>query len=220
MKRLLAVGLAVAILAVWLPGDESLPKGRYRKQASAKRIKAWNRDFKTKRGLVPAAPEPPDSKAAALDFSGVYRFGKYDYTLVIRQKGDQVTFQSGGVDTQDIGGAFETIGAGTVRGDKVYARWWCVDLSRNYANNGGAEMWFHKGDRDRIYVTYYHDADQRIEDGYGVRIGTHAGETQHYRIRMKHPVKTYRRGKKLTGTVKTRDSRARPRSPSAPSAAS
>ena len=207
MKRLLVGGVVVALFAVWLLGGEGLPEGKYRKRAKPKTIEKWNRNYRTKKDLVPGAPEPPESSAEALDFSGVYRFGKYDYTLVIKQKGNQVTFQSGGVDVQDIGGAFETVGAGAVRNGRIHARWWCVDLTRNYANNGGAEMWFHKGDRDRIYVTYYHDADERIEDGYGVRIGTHEGEMQHYRIRMKHPVKTYRRGLVLRGTVRTRDGR-------------
>ncbi len=35
------------------------------------------------------------------------------------------------------------------------------DGQNNFANNGGAEMWFFEGDTDRIYVTYYHDADER-----------------------------------------------------------
>ena len=207
MKRAFAGALALLLLvAVLLSGDDGLPEGRYRKKAKAKTRAQWVWDYRTKHQLVPDAPTPArPRKKKALDFSGTYRFGPYDYSVVIKQRGDQVTFESGGVDHQDIGGAFETVGAGTVIGDRIHARWWCVDLSRNFANNGGAEMWFHKGDRDRLYVTYYHDADEKIEDGYGVRTGTHKGERQHYRIRMKHPVKTYKRPLVLKGTVKTRD---------------
>ena len=116
--------------------------------------------------------------------------------------GDQVVFRSGGVDRQDIGGAFETVGAGTVIGDRIYARWWCLDLSRNYANNGGCEMWFHNGDRDLLYARYYHDADEAIEDGYGARDGTHKGRRLHYRIRKRRSTKEYADGKTIRGTVR------------------
>jgi len=207
MRRILfAVPLAVlCLVAVLLSGEDGLPEGRYRKHASDKRIRLWKEHHEKKEHLVPRPPAPAASARKALEFSGTYRFGRYDYDLTIEQSGDEVTFWSGGVDHQDIGGAFETIGAGTVIDGKIHARWWCLDLSRNYANNGGCEMWFFKGDPNRIYVTYYHDADERIEDGYGVRIGTHKGELQHYRIRHKHPVRKYPRGLVLKGRVKDRE---------------
>ena len=75
-----------------------------------------------------------------------------------------VSFRSGGVDHQEIGGAWETIGTGVVRDGVLRARWWCFDLSRNYANNGGCEMRF--VDEDKLHVEYYHDADERIEATY------------------------------------------------------
>jgi len=203
----LAPIVALLLLAVMLLGGEDLPPGKYRKPASKKRLAQWERHYATKKGLVPPPPAPHRSKEPAVDFSGVFRFGKYNYDLVIEQTGDEVTFRSGGVDHQDIGGAFETHGAGVVVDGVIRARWWCLDLSRNYANTGGAEIWFWKGDTNRVYVRYYHDADERIEEGYGVRLGAYRNERQHYRIRIKHPVKKYPGGLTLRGSVRERDGR-------------
>ena len=208
MKRIAFVAPLVILscAVVILSGEDELPPGKYRKPASQQRIDSWYGHYEAKKDILPDAPEPPrGARKAAVDFTGTYRFGKYDYIVVIKQKGDEVTFSSGGVDHQDIGGAFDTIGAGTVIDGKIHARWWCLDLSRNYANNGGCEMWFFKGDRNRLFARYYHDADERIEDGYGVRVGTHEGEQQHYRIRHKHPKKAYKDGLVLKGTVRGRD---------------
>ncbi len=164
--------LAPALLA----GD--IPDGKYRPSAKPQTIEMWQRHYRDKRKLVPPPPDPLPSTAKARDFSGTYRFGPYDYSLAIVQQGDQVVFSSGGVDRQDIGGAFETIGIGRVDGDRIRARWWCLDLSANYANNGGAELWFEEG---RLRARYYHDADEAIEEGYGARGGA---EKLHYRIRV------------------------------------
>ncbi len=208
--------LALLTLGALLSAQELAP-GTYRKLATEKTIARWLADHASKRALVPAPPPaglfggdsaPPGSGSPADDFRGTFRFGPYDYDLVLEQQGDMVVFRSGGVDRQDIGGAFETVGMGHVRDGRVHARWWCLDLSRNYANNGGAEFWFHEGARDRLYVRYYHDADEKIEEGYGVRVGTHEGELQHYRIRVPHPVKEYPGGLVLRGTVRGRGGEA------------
>ncbi len=203
--------LALLVLAALLSAQELAP-GTYRKLATEETIARWLRDHETKAALMPPPPPAPPpvapSHPAAEDFRGTFRFGPYDYDLVIEQQGERVAFRSGGVDRQDIGGAFETIGLGYVREGRVHARWWCLDLSRNYANNGGAELWFHEGSRDRLYVRYYHDADEKIEEGYGVRVGTHEGEMQHYRIRVPHPVKEFPEGLTLRGRVRGRDGEA------------
>ena len=202
MRRILVLApVAVLLIVAALWSDDEEPKGKYRKPAPAKTLARWKRDFREKRPLVPPLPEPRASDAPALDFSGTYRFGRYDYDLIIEQHGDQVTFRSGGVDHQDIGGAFDTIGMRVVRGGTIHARWWCFDLSRNYGNNGGAEMWFHDGDLDKLRVRYYHDADEKIEEGYGVRLGKHESEKLHYRIRIPHPVKEFDPPLVLQGTV-------------------
>lgn len=201
MKRILVLAPVAVLLIVAALWSDDEPKGKYRPPAKAKTLARWQRDFREKRPLVPALPEPRASEAPALDFSGTYRFGPYDYDLIIEQHGDQVTFRSGGVDHQDIGGAFDTIGMGVVRGGTIQARWWCFDLSRNYGNNGGAEMWFHDGDLDELRVRYYHDADERIEEGYGVRLGKHEGKRLEYRIRIPHPVKEFDPPLVLQGTV-------------------
>ncbi len=183
---LLLLLLAPALLA----GD--VPEGKYRPAAKKETLDLWERHFREKKALVPPPPRPLPSTAEAVDFAGSYRFGPYGYSLEIVQQGDQVVLTSGGVDRQDIGGAFETIGIGRVDKDRVRARWWCFDLSRNYANNGGAELWFEEG---RLRVRYYHDADRAIEEGYGARGGT---EKLHYRIRVP---KAEKGGAEVTGTV-------------------
>jgi hypothetical protein len=190
MRAALLLLLAPLLLA----GD--VPEGKYRPPAKPEALRSWEKDFREKRPLVPPPPRPLPSAAEARDFSGSYRFGPYDYTLEILQQGDQIVLTSAGVDRQDIGGAFDTIGIGRVEGDRIRARWWCFDLSRNYANNGGAELWFEDG---RIRARYYHDADEAIEEGYGVRLGTRAGEKLHYRIRVPKHVKAGRA--EITGTV-------------------
>ncbi len=218
MKRflLLAPALVLVLVAVLLPDGDELPDGKLRKEAKPKIQQRWRRDFKTKRGLVPGPTPsmlvsiPGESQGGAgaatdiVDFTGTFRFGNYDYDVTISQKGDQVTFRSDGVDFQDIGGAWVTVGAGTVRDGRIRARWWCFDLSRNYANNGGCEMWFYKGDRSQLYVRYYHDADEKIEEGYGARRGTRKGERQQYRVRVKQPAKSYPGGFVVKGTVRGR----------------
>jgi hypothetical protein len=206
MKRLLLLApIPVLALAAALLGEEELRAGKYRKPAAAKTLRRWKSDYRTKKDLVPSAPRPSaPAGTEALDFSGSFRFGRYDYDVVIEQAGDQVTFRSGGVDHQDIGGAFETVGIGTVEGGRLRARWWCFDLSRNYANNGGCEMWFRKGDRNRLWVRYYHDADEAIEEGWGVRHGTHEGERLHYRIRMRRKTQKFDRPVTLHGSVRGR----------------
>ncbi len=177
---------------VLLAGD--VPEGKYRPLAKPETLEMWQRHYRDKKGLVPPPPSPLPSTAEALDFSGTYRFGPYGYSLAILQQGDQIVLTSGGVDRQDIGGAFETIGIGRVDKDRLRARWWCFDLSRNYANNGGAELWFEDG---RLRVRYYHDADEAIEEGYGARGGT---EKLHYRIRVPKLEKAERA--EITGTVR------------------
>ncbi|MHC4161052.1 MAG: multiheme c-type cytochrome [Planctomycetota bacterium] len=212
MKRLLLLApIPVLVFAAVLLGDEKLRAGKYRKPAAAKTLRLWDRHYRTKKGLVPSAPRPLASEGAeaATDFSGSYRFGRYDYDVVIEQVGDRVTFRSGGVDRQDIGGAFETVGIGTVADGRLRARWWCFDLSRNYANNGGCEMWFHReGDRNRLWVRYYHDADEAIEEGWGVRHGMHEGERLHYRIRMRRKTRKFDRPVTLFGSVRGRGGEA------------
>ncbi|MFI5401385.1 MAG: multiheme c-type cytochrome, partial [Planctomycetota bacterium] len=178
--------LAPALLA----GD--MPEGKYRPPAKKETLDLWQRHYRDKRKLVPSPPRPLSSAVAARDFAGTYRFGPYGYSLEILQQGDQIVLASGGVDRQDIGGAFETIGIGRVENDRVRARWWCFDLSRNYANNGGAELWFEEG---RLRVRYYHDADEAIEEGYGARGGT---EKLHYRIRVPRAEKG---ATEITGSV-------------------
>jgi hypothetical protein len=198
LLALLAVPALLALPGLWRRN----PEGNYRRAAAPEVLARWRRDHETKRPLVPSPPEPVASERAAVDFSGTYRFGRYDYDLVIVQRGDRVTFRSGGVDRQDIGGAFETVGSGEVRDGKIRARWWCFDLSRNYANNGGAEIWFHDGDRSRLRARYYHDADETIEEGYGVRAGRYEGERLHYRIRVPQPARTLTQPLLLRGTVR------------------
>jgi len=217
MKRLLRLApipVLVMALAAVLFGEEKLRAGKYRKPAPEKTLRLWKRHYKTKKDLVPSAPtllagEGTADAKATTDFSGSYRFGRYDYDVVIEQVGDRVTFRSGGVDHQDIGGAFETVGIGTVADGRLRARWWCFDLSRNYANNGGCEMWFHRdGDRNRLWVRYYHDADEAIEEGWGVRHGTHADERPHYRIRMRRKTAKFDRPVTLRGSVRGRGGEA------------
>jgi len=206
MKRLaLLAPLAVLLVVAVLFSGEDHPRGTYRKPAPEAVIRKWLADYREKRDLVPGPPEPPASKRRAVDFSGSYRFGRYDYSLSIEQRGDRVTFRSGGVDHQDIGGAFETIGAGRVENGVLRARWWCFDLSRNFANNGGAEIRFVGKGRDRIHVRYYHDADEKIEEGYGVRDGVHRKERLEYRIRIRQPAKGLERPLVMSGTVRGRD---------------
>jgi len=222
MKRfiLLAPVLVLLLAAVLLSNGDGLPEGKLRKEAKPATLKRWQRDFETKRDLVPgptdamlprrggvgatrgagATPAP-----APVDFTGTFRFGNYDYDVTIEQEGDRVTFRSDGVDRQVIGGAWVTVGTGVVRDGRIRARWWCFDLSRNYANNGGCEMWFHEGDRSRLYVRYYHDADETIEEGYGARKGTHQGERQEYRVRVRQPTKKYPDGFVVEGRVRGRD---------------
>jgi hypothetical protein len=189
--------LALLLLAAPLPAGD-VPEGTYRPLAKPKTIELWERHYRGKKALVPPPPAPLPSTAEALDFSGVFRFGSYDYGLVIEQQGDQLVLRSGGVDRQDIGGAFESVGIGRVDGDRARLRWWCFDLSRNYANNGGAEMWFEEG---LLRVRYYHDADEAIEEGYGARAGTRVGEPLHYRIRVPKREKALPPGTALSGSV-------------------
>jgi len=211
MRRfLLLAPIPVLVLAAALLGEEKLRAGKYRKPAAAGTLRAWDRHYRTKKDLVPSPPRPAASREGgpATDFSGSYRFGRYDYDVVIEQAGDQVTFRSGGVDRQDIGGAFETVGVGTVTYGRLRARWWCFDLSRNYANNGGCEMWFHEGDANRLWVRYYHDADEAIEEGWGVRLGTYEGERLHYRIRMRRETVKFDPPVTLRGSVRGRGGEA------------
>ena len=211
MRLLLAAALAVLCLGTLLLSgeDDALPEGTYRKKASEKTLRGWLRDFARKRDLVPRPPDPPGAgPPRPVDFTGSFRFGSYDYDLVMEQAGDQVVFRSGGVDRQDIGGAFDTVGHGTVEDGKLRARWWCLDLSRNYANTGGAEIWFHEGNRDLLYVRYYHDADEKIEEGYGARLGTHEGRRLHYRVRIPQPTRVLERPRELAGTVRGRGGEA------------
>jgi len=182
------------LAATALGGD--VPEGKYRPPAKPEVLRGWQEDFSRKKRLMPPPPDPLPSTAEALDFSGSYRFGPYDYTLEILQKGDQVVLTSGGVDRQDIGGAFDTIGIGRVEEKRIRVRWWCLDLTRNFANNGGAELWFEDG---RVRVRYYHDADEAIEEGYGVRLGTRVGEKMQYRIRV--PKREKQEHAEIRGTV-------------------
>jgi len=179
------------LLAPALLGGDT-PEGKYRPPAKPETIELWQRHYRDKRKLVPPPPGPLPSTAQARDFSGTYRFGPYDYSLAIVQQGDQVVLASGGVDRQDIGGAFETVGIGRVDKDRIRARWWCLALSGNYANNGGAELWF---EGDRLRTRYYHDADEAIEEGYGARGGA---EKLHYRIRVP---KAEKPGAEVRGSV-------------------
>ncbi|MHC4223165.1 MAG: multiheme c-type cytochrome [Planctomycetota bacterium] len=208
MRRLgLLAAAAVAVsCAVIFSSAGGAREGTYREAAPPGQLARWERDYARKRLLVPPTPEPAESREEAVDFSGTYRFGPFDYSLTILQRGDQVTFRSGGVDRQDIGGAFETIGSGVVEKGRIFARWWCFDLSRNFANNGGAEFRFES--RDRLKVRYYHDADERIEEGYGLKSGVNAEERLHYRIRIPHPVREFPKGLRLKGTVRGREGEA------------
>ncbi len=205
MRRSLPLPALLALLAgaVVLTAQER-PAGRYRKAATPETIARWKNDFLTKRSLVPSPPRPPASTATAVDFSGRYRFGNYSYDLVVEQQGDAVVFSSGGVDEQDIGGAFQTLGAGTVRAGRIHARWWCIDLSRNYANNGGAELWFQDEARTLLRVRYAHDADETVEEGYALREGVRPGERLDYRIRVPQPAKEYPEGIVVAGRVRGR----------------
>ncbi|MHC4550619.1 MAG: multiheme c-type cytochrome [Planctomycetota bacterium] len=209
MRRLLLLVAVPGLLAAGvLLSCERLPRGTYRRPAPARTLRKWEDHYRAKRDLVPPPPPPRPSEGTAVDFRGTFRFGRYDYRLVIEQTGDRVTFRSGGVDQQDIGGAFETVGTGTVDGDRLRARWWCFDLTRNYANNGGCEMWFHEGDRNLLWARYYHDADEAIEEGYGVRAGTHEGRRLHYRIRVRKRTERFGRPRLLSGTVRGGDGEA------------
>lgn len=214
MKRvLLLVPVAVLLIMAMLFSKEELPVGKYRKKAKPEVLSRWLKDYETKRALVPPAPAPAgpvghgEKEQASADFTGRFRFGNYNYDLVFEQDGNEVTFRSDGVDEQDIGGAWVTVGTGRVVDGRLRARWWCFDVSRNFANNGGAEIWFHKGDKNRIYVQYYHDADEKIEEGYGVRVGTYVGEGQHYRVRIKQDAVRNEKPVTIKGTVRGRDGR-------------
>jgi hypothetical protein len=63
-------------------------------------------------------------------------------------------------------------------------------------------MRFADAERTRLHVRYYHDADEKVEEGFGVRAGTHAEEALHYRIRLPHPVKSFPEGLRLEGIVR------------------
>ncbi|MFQ5845433.1 MAG: multiheme c-type cytochrome [Planctomycetota bacterium] len=142
-----------------------------------------------------------------MDFSGSYRFGSYDFDLHIRQRGARVAFSCGGVDRQDIGGAFQAVGEGRVEDGRIRARWWCLDISRNFANTGGCEMWFEDRSHDLLRVRYYHDADEKIEEGYGLRLGRGRRRVP-YRVRIPQPVKELARPITLEGTVHGRGGEA------------
>ena len=200
----------LALLVAAGPGCGERPEGRYQPEAEPARIQRWNADYTAKRDLLPALPAPvpisgsgpgPGPGPRRGRFDGRFRFGRYDYELSMRQEGDLVRFVSGGVDRQRNGGAFQTRGLGVVRDGRLFARWWCFDLTRNVANNGGCEIWFDEDDPDLLRAAYYHDSDRRIEEGYGVRLGTHPGERLHYRIRQPHPVAE---GVTLSGSVRGR----------------
>lgn len=202
MRRRLPPALLL-IAAALSAGD--WPEGTLRQEADARQIEAWLRDFTRKRPLIPDPPAPGPSSRQAEDFSGTYRFGSYGFDLTILQEGDRVAFRCGGVDRQDIGGAFDTLGCGLVRDGRIYARWWCLDLTRNLANNGGAELWFVDAAREVLRARYYHDSDETIEEGYGVRAGRLPGETPPYRIRIPQPVVESEQGVPLRGTVRGRE---------------
>ncbi|MGH7163626.1 MAG: multiheme c-type cytochrome, partial [Planctomycetota bacterium] len=202
-----AFSVALLLLSAYLAADAP-PAGKYRPPAAPEVVERWTRDYLDKRALVPPAPPPLPSSADAVDFSGAFVVGPWGYELRIDQSGDRVALRAGGVDRQDNGGAFETLGAGVVREGKLFARWWCVDLSRNVANNGGAEIRFLEGSRDRIHIRYYHDADETIEEGYGARAGTQRGETLPYRVRVAQPARDFPDGVELKGTVRGRGGEA------------
>ncbi len=197
----------VLLLAGGLVGQE-LPAGKLRKQAPAKRIEKWRRDLELKKHVVPSPRPLPESDVTALDFSGTYRFGSYNYPLRIEQSGDRVQFMSWGVDLQDIGGAFQTYGDGRVDGQRIRARWWCFDLSRNYSNTGGAELWFEDRAHNILRVRYYHDADRKIEEGYAVRLSETDRRRVDYRIRIPQRAKEWPDGLVLTGTLRGRGAEA------------
>ena len=117
MKRtLLAAALAAILLVVGLfaSADEGRV-GKYADPAAPEVLKAWRSHFRFKRDLVPdpsPLPASTDPKEPAVDFRGDFRFGIYDYDLHIEQSGDRVSFRSGGVDEQKIGGAFDTPNTG------------------------------------------------------------------------------------------------------------
>lgn len=191
---------ALLLLAAWI-GAGDYPKEKLRAEAPPATIEGWERDFRTKRALLPAPPAPRASTAEGVpDFAGRWRCGNYGYALSIEQEGDQVVFTAGGVDRQDIGGAFDTIGIGVVEGGRIRARWWCLDLTRNYANNGGCEIW--QTDPDRLRYRYYHDSDETIEEGYAVREGKFPGEIPPYRVRIPQPDRAEK--VTITGTVRGR----------------
>jgi hypothetical protein len=196
--------LPALLLLASVSAAQEYPKEKLREEAKPDVIAGWREDFRTKRDLVPAPPAPFPSSAEAPDFRGRWRCGNYSYVLEIEQSGDRVVFTAGGVDRQDIGGAFDTLGIGVVDSGRIRARWWCLDLSRNLANNGGCEIWFLSP--HRLRYRYYHDSDETIEEGYAVREGEHPGETPPYRVRVPQPGKS---GPiEIRGTVTGRDGEA------------
>ena len=90
----LLAGLLTVFLTVGYLASAKERPGRYRKHAKKSTIEAWESHFEKKRELVPELAPLPDAPPVGVDFSGDYRFGRYDYDLHIEQSGTRVAFRS------------------------------------------------------------------------------------------------------------------------------
>ncbi len=132
----------------------------YDPQATKAEIDRWFadlRDFRKSPTYARFGHNPPEDPLGKPDFAATYVFGKFAYEVQLQIRGNRMHYISWGVDQQVDGGAWYSVGEGTLQENgEWFSVWSCLDLSREVSNGGGAWFRFNR-DRSRIDVRYYHD---------------------------------------------------------------
>ncbi|MEQ8765026.1 MAG: multiheme c-type cytochrome, partial [Planctomycetota bacterium] len=162
-------GLAAAVLLVTGAGwwYWSRPHPSYDPEADPERLASWAEEYRSRSDwLTHPALEETEAESA---IAGEYYFSRYNYQISVRSDGEVVLLTAHGLDKQVGGGAWWTVGRGELEGKRARVLWDCVDLSRSFANGGGALMTF---EGDRVHALYYHDTrPDLLEWGEGERLG-------------------------------------------------
>ncbi len=167
-RPLIALSLLVALtstgaILVWRSSEQ--PNEAYDPEASIFEIDRWRGEYVRRKDWL---TQPLAEGLSDGPIEGDYLFSRYNYRIRVKRDGQVLFLQADGLDRQVGGGAWWAVGAGRLEGNRARISWDCVDLSRSFANGGGALLTF---EGDRLEALYYHDTQPSLlEWGEGRRV--------------------------------------------------